>query len=107
MPVIDFADYLAAPPVLPEGLPQGVNSFLIRLNVHVPELEANAIITQALEPMPVEMAKLPVILDIDVIKERTAGIEEREAWNLLEKMRNFKNEIFFRFITEKLKEIYI
>ena len=57
--------------------------------------------------MPVEMAKLPVILDIEVIKERTAGIEEREAWNLLEKMRNFKNEIFFRFITEKLKEIYI
>ena len=107
MPVIDFADYLAAPPVLPEGLPQGVNSFLIRLNVHVPELEANAIITQALEPMPVEMSKLPVILDIDVIKERTAGIEEREAWNLLEKMRNFKNQIFFGFITEKLKEIYI
>jgi uncharacterized protein (TIGR04255 family) len=107
MPIIDFADYLTAPPVLPEGLPQGLNSFLIRLNVHVPELEANAIITQALEPMPVEMAKLPVILDIEVIKERTAGIEEREAWNLLEKMRNFKNEIFFRFITEKLKEIYI
>jgi uncharacterized protein (TIGR04255 family) len=53
------------------------------------------------------MAKLPIILDIEVIKERTAGIEERETWNLLEKMRNFKNEIFFRFITEKLKEIYI
>ena len=107
MPVIDFADYLAVPPVLPEGLPQGVNGFLIRLNVHIPELEANAIITQAFEPMPVEVPKLPVILDIDVIKEQTAGIEEREAWNLLEKMRNFKNEIFFRFITEKLKEIYI
>ena len=107
MPVIDFADYLAVPPVLPEGLPQGINSFLIRLNIHVPELEANAIITQAFEPMPVEVPKLPVILDIDVIKEQTAGIEEREAWNLLEKMRNFKNEIFFRFITDKLKEIYI
>ena len=107
MPVIDFADYLTVPPVLPAGLPQGLNGFLIRLNVHVPELEANAIITQALEPMPADKPKLPVILDIDVIKDGTAGIEEREVWNLLEKMRHFKNEIFFKFITEKLKEIYI
>lgn len=108
MPIIDFGDYLAAPPVLPEGLPQGLNSFLIRLNIHVPELEANAIITQALEPMPVEPTKIPVILDIDVFKEKTegTGIEEGEAWDLLEKMRHFKNEVFFKFITGKLKEIY-
>jgi len=105
---IDFGDYLMAPPVLPEGLPQGLNGFLIRLNVHIPELEANAIITQALEPMPLKSDKIPVILDIDVFKEKTEapGIEEGEAWNLLERMRHFKNEVFFKFITEKLKEIY-
>jgi len=105
---MDFGDYLMAPPALPEGLPQGLDGFLIRLNVHIPELEANAIITQALEPMPVKSDKIPVILDIDVFKEKTEapGIEEGEAWSLLERMRHFKNEVFFKFITEKLKEIY-
>jgi len=105
---MDFGDYLMAPPALPEGLPQGLDGFLIRLNVHIPELEANAIITQALEPMPVKSDKIPVILDIDVFKEKTEapGIEEGETWNLLERMRHFKNEVFFKFITEKLKEIY-
>jgi uncharacterized protein (TIGR04255 family) len=105
-PIRDFGDYLAAPPVMPEELPQGLNSFLIRMNAHVPDFEGNAIITQALEPVPSEATKIPVILDIDVFREKVSGINESEVWEILEVLRHFKNKVFFAFITDKLKEIY-
>jgi len=105
VPIRDFGDYLTAPPVMPDDLPQGLSSFLIRMNSYVPAFQGNAIITQALEPWLPEATKIPVILDIDVFKEK-AGMEEPEAWELLESLRHFKNRVFFTFITDKLKEIY-
>jgi uncharacterized protein (TIGR04255 family) len=104
LPMIDFSDYLTAPPVVPEGLPQGVSSFLTRVVIHDPSIGANAIITQALEPVVGEVA--PVILDIDVFKLRPEGIEEKAFWDTIEKLRYFKNQIFFKSITNKLKEMY-
>ena len=104
LPIRDFDDYLTAPPIVPEGLPQGVSSFLTRVVIHEPSIGANAIITQALEQVVGEVA--PVILDIDVFKLRPEGIEEKDAWDTLEKLRHFKNKIFFKSITNKLKEMF-
>jgi uncharacterized protein (TIGR04255 family) len=108
MPIVDFSDYLAAPPIIPEGLPQGVSSFLTRVTIHEPAIAANAIITQALEVVPQtpEMNHLPVILDIDVFRLDPNGIEENDAWNTIDQLRHFKNKIFDKSITPKLKEIY-
>lgn len=106
LPMKEFGEYLKAPPTVPEALPQGVTSFLIRINVYNPDLEANAVITQALEPIMDKQTPLPVVLDIDVFRIRSEGIEEDEAWNLLEKLRHFKNQIFFESITDKLLEVY-
>ena len=104
LPIRDFDAYLTAPPIVPEGLPQGVSSFLTRVVIHEPSIGANAIITQALEQVVGEVA--PVILDIDVFKLRPEGIEEKDAWDTLEKLRHFKNKIFFKSITNKLKEMF-
>lgn len=104
LPMRDFSDFIVAPPIVPEGLPQGVSQFLTRVVINEPSMGANAIITQALEPVVGETA--PVILDIDVFKLRPEGIEEEEAWDTIEKLRQFKNQIFFKSITNKLKEGY-
>jgi uncharacterized protein (TIGR04255 family) len=104
LPIRDFDDYLTAPPVVPEGLPQGVVSFLTRVVIHEPSIGANAIITQALESVVGEVA--PVILDIDVFRLRPEGIEEKDAWDTIEKLRHFKNHIFFKSVTNKLKEMF-
>lgn len=104
MPIRDFGDYLTAPPLVPEGLPQGVSSFLTRVVIHEPSVGANAIIIQALEQVSTDVA--PVILDIDVFKLQPEGVEEKEAWDIIEKLRHFKNQIFFESITDKLKEMY-
>lgn len=104
MPIIDFGDYLTAPPVVPAGLPQGVSSFLNRVVVYEPARGAHAIITQALEQFSPEVA--PIILDIDVFKNQPKGIDEKDAWDTLEHLRNFKNDIFFKSITLRLREGY-
>lgn len=104
MPIADFSDYLTVPPRVPERLPQGVSSFLIRVVIHEPSIDANAVITHALESVVGE--RVPIILDIDVFKLRSEGIEEENIWGTLENLRDFKNKIFFASITEKLKEMY-
>lgn len=104
MPIKDFGEYLTAPPIVQEALPQGVSSFLTRIVIFEPNIVANAIIIQALEQFDPNVA--PIILDIDVFKERIEGIEENEAWELIEKLRDFKNKIFFTSITKKLEELY-
>ncbi len=106
LPIKDFSDCLTSPPIVPEGLPQGVNSFLTRIVIYEPSIDANAIITQALEPMPLEVMRAPIILDIDVFKFKQEGIEEKDAWETIEKLRHFKNSIFFKSITNNLKEMY-
>lgn len=103
-PLRDFNEYLTAAPIVPEGLPQGVSSFLSRVVIHDTETDADAIITQAFEQI-VDPRFIPIILDIDVFKQREL-ISEEEAWQILEKLRHLKNSIFFKSITEKTKELF-
>ena len=101
---LDFDDYLTAGPIVPKELPQGINSFLTRVIIHDPENDAAAIITQAFEQI-VDPKLIPIILDIDVFKQKEVFSEE-ETWQALEKLRHFKNRIFFASITEKTKELF-
>lgn len=108
LPINDFADYLTAPPIVPNGLPQGISSFLTRVIVPEPHLGANAMITQAFEPVApeIKITHLPIILDIDVSKYDSQGIDEKDAWDTIEQLRHLKNKIFDKSITDKLKETY-
>jgi uncharacterized protein (TIGR04255 family) len=101
---LDFDDYLTAGPIVPKELPQGISSFLTRVVIHDPEIDAAAIITQAFEQI-VDPKLIPIILDIDVFRQKEV-ISEEEAWQTLEKLRHFKNRIFFASITEKTKELF-
>jgi uncharacterized protein (TIGR04255 family) len=101
---LDFDDYLTAGPIVPKELPQGISSFLTRVVIHDPEIDVAAIITQAFEQI-VDPKLIPIILDIDVFRQKEV-ISEEEAWQTLEKLRHFKNRIFFASKTEKTKELF-
>ena len=107
MPINDFRDYLTCPPEVPEGLPQGISSFFYRVVVPATDPRITAIITQALESKVDFKDRLPIILDIDVIKFTPDGFSEEDILAILEELRNFKNQIFFSSITKKLLETYL
>jgi len=104
-PLIDFDDYLTEGPKVPKNLPQGVSSFLTRVVVNEPEINAIAIITQALEKI-IKPDIIPIILDIDAIKEGEFEAKGQEVWETFEKLRHFKNRIFFESVTEKTLELF-
>jgi len=107
MPIVDFKEYLSAPPSLPASLPQELGGFFSRVILIHRDIDAAAFVTQALESSLDN--KVQVILDIDVFKEpKTADWEasDVQTWGKLEEMRNFKNRIFFESITEKTAELF-
>lgn len=106
LPIRDFNEYLKAPPIVPEPLPQGISSFLTRVVLQEPSLGATAIIIQALEAI-VDPEFAPIILDIDVFKQSQINIGDNAVWEILEKLRDFKNKVFFESITDKTKELFI
>lgn len=104
LPIKQYEDYLTAPPTIPSTLSLDISSFISRVVVPNDEIEATGIITLGMESLQEEYA--PVFLDIDVFIENDQNIDEKHCWECLEKLRVFKNKIFFESITEKTAEIY-
>ncbi len=109
LPVDDFAEYLTAPPTVPNTLPQAVSLFMTRVTICDEERGIFANITQALQ----KGAKpdfITIILDIDVYKPQdksmTGGFEESKIWPTFEQLRELKNRIFFDSITEKTARLF-
>jgi uncharacterized protein (TIGR04255 family) len=98
-----FETYLAAPPPLPESLPQHIRQFLLRVEVPF-SADVFAIIIQTLDvPSP---TIVPVILDIDVQMHREIPGDSRDVWAALDTLREIGNDIFFSSVTEKALEPY-
>ncbi len=105
LPVSDLSEYLISPPDVPEGLPQGVSSYLMRMVLHDADTGAQAVVTQAMEALSSE--KVPIVLDIDVFAERqVAATDQERLWQELEQLRILKNRIFFESITERTARLF-
>ncbi|MCG2756881.1 MAG: TIGR04255 family protein [Desulfobacteraceae bacterium] len=105
LPFKDFSEYLLTNPQIAPQLPQAVSHFFMRLEVSNPDIEATAIITQAMDK-PTKTKRLPLILDIDVFRITEYVEKTEEMWEDFEKLRDFKNDIFFNSVTEKAKELF-
>lgn len=103
----DLELYLTNPPQVPANLPQGMTAFLQRVVINVPELEGQANIIQMLqEGTAAPIDKIPVILDIDVYRIATFDPNGEEIWRYLEKLRDFKNKVFFESVTKRALDLY-
>jgi uncharacterized protein (TIGR04255 family) len=94
---------LTTPEIAP-GLPQGLSGFFMRLLIPDERSNCNAIVTETMEPP--QQNFLPLILDIDVFREAAFDVNATEIWDTLERLRDFKNQIFFKSITDKAKELF-
>jgi uncharacterized protein (TIGR04255 family) len=102
LPISDFAEYLCVPPEVPEGLPQSLSSFLQRFVMVDGVTETVAVVTQVLENQQSHSSKATILLDIDAFRTFSAlSASTNEIWKILEELRNFKNQVFFKYLTEK------
>lgn len=104
LPIGDFSEYLNVPPVVPEGLPQSLASFLQRFVMvdNSTDTATVAVVTQVLEEITLS-SKATILLDIDVYRAYPLGfaLNTTSIWAVLEELRNFKNRVFFKYLTEK------
>jgi uncharacterized protein (TIGR04255 family) len=105
LPLRDFKEYILTTPEVAPGLPQGLATFFMRLVIPVPTRQAVAIVTQTCESLADMGSVLPLIFDIDVFREAAFDVEADEVWDTFETLHELKNEIFFKSITDKTKEL--
>lgn len=105
LPIVDFAEYLTAPPTLPEKIPQLLSAFVMQTVVHEPGSDISARITQAIESGPIG-DKLPILLDIDAFINKSFSPEDNDLQDLFTGLREMKNRIFFASLTKKTVDLF-
>jgi uncharacterized protein (TIGR04255 family) len=105
LPFKDFNEYILTNPQIAPKLPQALKHYFFRLEIPNPEINSIAIINQTIDKQK-NPNKLPLIFDIDVIIESEYNIDEDRIWEDFNKLRNYKNQIFFNSTTEKAKELF-
>jgi uncharacterized protein (TIGR04255 family) len=101
---VKLEEYLPAAPIVPQGLPQTIGGFFSRLLLPIPDDGLMAVITQALEEPPQPTPS--VILDIDVFREVALEPSDTSWQQMFEKIREWKNRIFFEFVNENTVSLY-
>ncbi len=105
LPMKNFKEYILTIPAIAPNLPQALSGFFMQLTVPNHDIGAEAIITETIKK-PTANNKLPFIFDIDVFQNTAYNENKSEIWDEFEKLRAFKNDIFFNSITEKTKELF-
>lgn len=105
LPMRDFKEYILTHLQIAPDLPQAISQFFIRFEIPNYKIPATAVIIQTIENVT-DKNRLPLIFDIDVIRENEYSIDSSEVWTDFENLHDFKNDIFFSSITEKTKELF-
>jgi uncharacterized protein (TIGR04255 family) len=98
LPMRDLTDYLRTVPEIADGLPQTLSGLFMRLVVPFGP-DATAIITQAIDDANVTAEKLPVILDVEVLREVVLAPDANDLWACMDELRTVKNDVFFKSLT--------
>ncbi len=106
LPFNDFKEYLLTVPEIAPGLPQGLASFFFRVVIPVDKAEAFAIITETIVEGEESKGVVPVILDIDVFRTGTFPIVADKLWPVFDRLRELKNDLFFKTLTDKGKDLF-
>ena len=99
---VKMEDFFSQPPSVPETIAKDIKGYTVRFVIQRDELMANIIQTTIDLP---EKTKIGIIFDIDAYYMDDSGIN-KDIWMTFQKLREFKNLIFFKSITEKTVEMY-
>lgn len=103
--VHDLPLNFTSPPHLPEKLTDSLKVFFQRYLVVEEESGNQAYITLGSEPAP-GLGGFAVAFDVDAFRAGYWSCDEGEIRPILDSLRNFKNQIFFGSVTDRLLEPY-
>lgn len=105
MPLAALPNYLSLYPKVPEGIDTGSSGYLLRVSLSDPSVPALAYVTQRSEYDPVH-GMVPVVFDIDVSRVCDFTVADEELWLSIERLRDYKNRLFFESITEETRALF-
>jgi uncharacterized protein (TIGR04255 family) len=100
----DFEEYFTVSPQIPSSLPQSIYGFFSRIIISDEQKELYSTVIQSCDPVGVQNL-ISVILDIDAYKAYEFS-QSSDAWSTLDRLRRFKNRIFFESLTETAVRMY-
>jgi uncharacterized protein (TIGR04255 family) len=104
LPLADFRDYVRTAPEVSPDLPQGLAGFFFQVTIPQEDIGSTLLLNEAMVE-PASPNVVSVVLDIDLFRTNGLSSKEEDLWNLLEKLRERKNEVFEACITDKLREL--
>ncbi len=106
LPFSDFREYILNIPEIAPGVPNSLSGFFMQLSIPNPEINAQANIIETIERSIPEKGTIPFILDIDVFQNIILESSSKQIWEILNQLRQFKNQIFLNSLTSKAKELF-
>jgi len=106
LPIKKLKEYILTLPEIAKGLPSSLGSYFMSLEIREPKIDARATIIGTFKPVKADSKILPLIFDIDVYKLTTINPIDKSIWIIMDQLRTFKNDIFFKSLTNKTKEMF-
>lgn len=106
LPFADLKEFLRTYPEVAPSIDTGFASYLLRLVFPDADIPAVGRITQAIEPVRADVGFVPLVFDVDVSRQGEFPTDERLVWDTLDRLRHFKNRLFFESITEQAKDLF-
>ncbi len=106
LPFDDFKEFILTGPEIAPELPQGLASFFFRAVVPIDEAKAFGVITETTVETEATKTVVPLILDIDVFRAGTFTVTADQLWPSFDRLREVKNRLFFKSLTDKAKDLF-
>jgi uncharacterized protein (TIGR04255 family) len=98
---INLDEYFETSPRIAPTLPQNLTNYFMRLQI--PNGEEMLLITET-SVQPAAPNVISTILDIDVFVQRDM-LDESGAWEIIDRLRERKNEVFEACITDRVRDL--
>jgi uncharacterized protein (TIGR04255 family) len=99
---VDFDTYLRAGPIVPPEVPQSLSGFLTRVTIRDSGKNLFAHVSQALVEASAQNQQPTIILDIDAFKGGQFATDDPVIVRNFDELREFKNLIFFNYLTDEM-----
>lgn len=107
LPFSDPSEYLNAPPVIAEGWPSSMRTFLSRIVLHEPASEVSINVTQALERQSLgAQTSVALLFDIDAYQDVSLSSDDATMRERFSGLREMKNRVFFKGLTHKAIDLF-